>query len=96
MVSSESVAAIGITVIIGTIIIIIDTASTIATAAALLPAGFVLLQNNKESFRDGPKDQTSDVQLHIGESQAPGSPALLAPRNDNLFWFARWSQFFSR
>src|ERR1700716_1601370 len=33
------------------------------------------------SFRDGPKDQTSDVQLHIGESQDSGF-ALRAPRND--------------
>ncbi len=24
------------------------------------------------SFRDGPKDQTSDVQVHIGESQDSG------------------------
>src|SRR5258705_10541633 len=35
----------------------------------------------KPSFRDGPKDQTSDVQLHIGESLDSGF-ALRAPRND--------------
>src|SRR5712672_4243757 len=33
------------------------------------------------SFRDGPKDQTSDVQLHIGESRDSGF-AFCAPRND--------------
>src|SRR5258707_2279050 len=36
----------------------------------------------KPSFRDGPKDQTSDVQLHIGESLDSGF-ALRAPRNDD-------------
>jgi hypothetical protein len=25
-------------------------------------------RNTRPSFREGPKDQTSDVQLHIGES----------------------------
>jgi hypothetical protein len=45
------------------------------------------------SFRDGPKDQTSDVQLHIGESRGSGFAGSLssggaerrpvgAPRND--------------
>src|SRR3981189_228037 len=33
------------------------------------------------SFRDGPKDQTSDVQLHIGEPRDSGF-ARCAPRND--------------
>jgi hypothetical protein len=36
------------------------------------------------SFRDGPKDQTSDVQLHIGESRDSGF-TLRAPRNDVSF-----------
>jgi hypothetical protein len=31
------------------------------------------------SFRDGPKDQTSDVQLHIGELEMPGSMLRIAP-----------------
>src|ERR1700736_5353402 len=34
------------------------------------------------SFRDGPKDQTSDVQLHIGESRDSGFDAAASPRND--------------
>ena len=34
------------------------------------------------SFRDGPKDQTSDVQLHIGESQDSGFARLTRARND--------------
>ena len=43
-----------------------------------------LLENSggvtaQQSFRDGPKDQTSDVQLHIGNLEVPGSLALLAP-----------------
>jgi hypothetical protein len=33
------------------------------------------------SFRDGPKDQTSDVQLHIGNLEIPGSRQRV-PRND--------------
>jgi hypothetical protein len=33
------------------------------------------------SFRDGPKDQTSDAQLRIGESRDSGF-ALRALRND--------------
>jgi len=33
-----------------------------------------------ESFRDGPKDETSDVQLHIGEP-LDSRFALGAPRN---------------
>src|SRR5229473_398724 len=45
------------------------------------------------SFRDGPKDQTSDVQLHIGESRDSGF-ALRAPRNDARFWalVRRWHE----
>ena len=39
-------------------------------------------ETSEESFRDGPKDQTSDVQLHIGESRDSGF-ALCAPRNDS-------------
>jgi hypothetical protein len=31
------------------------------------------------SFRDGPKDQTSDVQLHIGESRDSGFDASHRP-----------------
>jgi hypothetical protein len=31
------------------------------------------------SFRDGPKDQTSDVQLHIGDLEIPGSMLRIAP-----------------
>jgi hypothetical protein len=31
------------------------------------------------SFRDGPKDQTSDVQLHIGESRDSGFVLTHAP-----------------
>ena len=31
------------------------------------------------SFRDGPQDQTSDVQLHIGESRDSGFDASLRP-----------------
>src|SRR5260370_9428468 len=39
--------------------------------------------NQTSPFRDGPKDQTSDVQLHIGESRdsrphAPHRPAITA------------------
>jgi hypothetical protein len=34
------------------------------------------------SFRDGPKDRTSDAQLRIGESRNSGF-ALRAPRNDD-------------
>ncbi len=35
------------------------------------------------SFRDGPKDQTSDVQLHIGEFGDSGLVSLCyTPRND--------------
>src|SRR4030088_1271183 len=34
------------------------------------------------SFRDGPKDQTSDVQLHIGESRDSGFDAFASSRND--------------
>jgi hypothetical protein len=30
-------------------------------------------------FWDGPKDQTSDVQLHIGNLEIPGSPLRAAP-----------------
>jgi hypothetical protein len=36
------------------------------------------------NVRDGPKDQTSDVQLHIGESRDSGF-TLRAPRNDVSF-----------
>jgi hypothetical protein len=32
-----------------------------------------------ESFRDGPKDQTSDVQLHIGKSRDSGFDASHRP-----------------
>src|SRR3979411_2967726 len=31
------------------------------------------------SFRDGPKDQTSDVQLHIGESRDSGFASAMRP-----------------
>jgi hypothetical protein len=31
------------------------------------------------SFRDGPKDQTSDVRLHIGESRDSGFALARAP-----------------
>jgi hypothetical protein len=31
------------------------------------------------SFRDGPKDQTSDVQVHIGKSQDSGFTAARRP-----------------
>ena len=34
------------------------------------------------SFRDGPKDQTSGVQLHTGESRDSGF-VLRTPRNDS-------------
>jgi len=33
----------------------------------------------RSSFRDGPKDQTSDVQVHIGESRDSGFDALHRP-----------------
>jgi len=36
------------------------------------------------SFRDGPKDQTSDVQLHIGESLDSG---FAASRRPGTTWF---------
>jgi hypothetical protein len=32
-----------------------------------------------QSFRDGPKDQTSDAQLRIGESRDSGSVLRTAP-----------------
>src|SRR6266516_6575704 len=35
------------------------------------------------SLRDGPYDQTSDVQLHIGESRDSGFDAHASPRNDS-------------
>jgi len=35
------------------------------------------------SFRDGPKDQTSDAQLRIGESLDSGFTSFDAPRNDD-------------
>src|SRR6266480_3502678 len=35
--------------------------------------------NHPPSFRDGPKDQTSDVQLHIGESRDSGFDASHRP-----------------
>src|SRR5260221_10322366 len=35
--------------------------------------------NQTSSFRDGPKDQTSDVQLHIGESRDSGLDASHRP-----------------
>src|SRR5882762_9333448 len=35
--------------------------------------------DGKSSFRDGPKDQTSDVQLHIGESRDSGFDASHRP-----------------
>ena len=35
------------------------------------------------SFRDGPKDQTSDAQCASGNLEIPGSLASLAPRNDD-------------
>src|SRR5260370_23057977 len=50
------------------------------TAAAVPDLGFLSVS----SFRDGPKDQTSDVQLHIGESRDSGF-ALRAPRNDETY-----------
>jgi hypothetical protein len=37
------------------------------------------------SFRDGPKDQTSDAQLRIGESRDSGFDADASPRNDEVF-----------
>ena len=39
---------------------------------------------SRPSFRDGPKDQTSDVQLHIGESRDSGFDAVASPRNDEF------------
>ena len=40
------------------------------------------------SFRDGPKDQTSDVQLHIGESRDSGFDA--EPVTGLCFARTRW------
>src|ERR1700681_4201415 len=34
------------------------------------------------SFRDGPKDQTADAQLRVGESRDSGFDAFASPRND--------------
>src|SRR3977135_901576 len=41
-----------------------------------VPAAFPATQL---SFRDGPKDRTSDVQLHIGNLEIPGSSLCDAP-----------------
>jgi hypothetical protein len=40
------------------------------------------------SFRDGPKDQTSDVQLHIGESRDSGFDAepVIGPAKGRTRW----------
>jgi hypothetical protein len=35
--------------------------------------------DSSPSFRDGPKDQTSDAQLHIGNLEIPGSMLRIAP-----------------
>src|SRR5229473_7688373 len=60
-----------------------STIPTIAKSAvfrrATRPRNFWLrLKQSRASFRDGPMDQTSDVQLHIGESRDSGF-ALRAP-----------------
>jgi hypothetical protein len=36
------------------------------------------------SFREAPKDQASDVELHIGESRDSGFALTRAPRNGSL------------
>ena len=45
-------------------------------------------RNCCSSFRDGPKDQTSDVQLHIGESRDSGFDAepVIGPRFARTRW----------
>jgi hypothetical protein len=37
------------------------------------------MSKSATSFRDGPKDQTSGVQLHTGNLEIPGSMLSIAP-----------------
>jgi len=44
--------------------------------------------DERPTFRDGPRDQTSDVQLHIGESLDSGFDAepVIGPRFARTRW----------
>ena len=60
-----------------------EAGSNVALSAAMV--SFSL-----SSFRDGPKDQTSDVQLHIGESkEIPGSRGTCHPAAQSADPWAR-------
>jgi hypothetical protein len=48
----------------------------------------VIASEQTPSFRDGPKDQTSDAQLRIGESRDSGFDASHRPGMTNQEWIA--------
>src|SRR5882672_10939165 len=56
---------------------------SVRITTAILVSNCMRCSGQTASFRDGPKDQTSDVQLHIGESRDSGLAPSGASRNDD-------------